>query len=76
MGSAARGLIVVGGLLVAGLAVDAVARKTRLPRISLLVALGVLVGPIGHDLFTEDAGQWFPTIAAIVLVMVGFLLGG
>ncbi len=76
MDSAARGLIVVGGLLVAGLAVDAVARKTRLPRISLLVALGVLVGPIGLDLLTEDAEQWFPTIAAIALVMVGFLLGG
>lgn len=76
MDSAARGLIIVGGLLIAGLAVDAVARRTRLPRISLLVALGVLVGPIGLDLLTEDAEQWFPTIAAVALVMVGFLLGG
>lgn len=73
MDSAARGLIVVGGLLVTGLAVDAVARKTRLPRISLLVAVGVLVGQIGLDLLTEDAERWFPTIAAVAVAMVGFL---
>jgi Kef-type K+ transport system membrane component KefB len=76
MDSAASGLIIVGALLVAGLAVDSVAVKTRLPRVSLLVALGVLIGPVGLDLLTDEAKQWFPAIAAIALVMVGFLLGG
>lgn len=76
MDALARGLIIVGLLLAAGLAVDAVGRRTRLPRVSLLVALGLLVGPIGFDVITDDARRWFPGISVVALVMVGFLIGG
>lgn len=72
----ARGLIIVGLLLAAGLAIDALGRRTRLPRVSLLVALGLLVGPLGFDLLTADARRWFPGISVVALVMVGFLIGG
>lgn len=73
---AARGLIVLGLLLSAGLAIDALGKRTRLPRVSLLVALGVIVGPLGFDLLTQEAQSWFPTISVVALVMVGFLIGG
>lgn len=72
----ARGLIIVGALLVAGLAIDLVGRRTRLPRVSLLVLLGAIAGPLGFDLLGTNARDWFPVISAIALVMVGFLLGG
>ncbi len=76
MDSATAGLITLGGLLIAGLAADALGRRTKLPRVSLLVALGVLAGPIGLDLIGENARAWFPIISVVALVMVGFLIGG
>ncbi len=72
----AGGLVTLGSLLIAGLAVDALGRRTKLPRVSLLVALGVLAGPIGLDLISEGVRAWFPVVAVVALVMVGFLIGG
>jgi len=69
-------LLTIGGLLLAGLALDELGRRTRLPRVTLLILFGIAVGPSGLALLPADAGDWYELIAVIALVMVAFLLGG
>lgn len=69
-------LITVGGLLLAGLALDTLGRRTRMPRVTLLVLFGFAVGPAGLDLLPPDTAGWYPFFAKVALVMVAFLLGG
>ena len=68
--------IAFGGLFIAGLAVQWLGQRTALPRVSLLICLGVIVGPTGFDLVSDIAKQTFPWISHLTLAMVGFLLGG
>ena len=70
------GLIQLACLLLLGLVAEAVGRRTRLPRVSLLILAGVAVGPIGLDWLDASAEKWFPRISEIALAMIGFLLGG
>lgn len=69
-------LITFGGLLLLSLAVDAAGRLTKLPRITLLVLLGLVIGPSGADLLPVDAGAWRDITAQMALAMIAFLLGG
>lgn len=69
-------LIAVGGLLLAGLVADEVGRRTRLPRVTLLILFGVAVGPSGLNFLPEGHEQWYEFLASIALTMVAFLLGG
>ncbi len=69
-------LVTLGAIFLAGLAAEIVAGRTRLPRVTLLLLIGVCVGPLGFGLFPEASAGWFPFIADLALVMVAFLLGG
>ena len=69
-------LVTLGAIFLAGLAADTLGRRTRLPRVTLLLLLGVCTGPVGFDLFPPSSAEWFPFIADLALVMVAFLLGG
>jgi Kef-type K+ transport system membrane component KefB len=69
-------LISLGCIFLAGLVFDAVGRRTRLPRVTLLLVFGFAIGPSGLDALPEITGQWFPAVADIALLMIGFLLGG
>ncbi|ATJ81621.1 cation:proton antiporter [Halomonas beimenensis] len=80
LGPAAAGLILLGAILSLSIFADAVASRTRLPRISLLVLVGVGVAVITQlGLELPDArpldGLGEPLIQ-VALVMVAFLLGG
>jgi len=68
--------ITIGALLLVGLLADAIGSRTRLPRVTLLLLIGLAIGPAGLDLLPEEREVWFPTLADIALLMVGFLLGG
>lgn len=68
-------LMTLGGLLLLGLATDAFARYTPLPRVTLLVLFGVAVGPTGLDLLPVEIDHWYALSADIALLMIGFLLG-
>jgi len=72
----ARILITLGALLLAGLALDALGRRTRLPRVTLLVLFGIVIGPSALDLMPIGASDWYSLAAKFALVMVAFLLGG
>jgi Kef-type K+ transport system membrane component KefB len=66
----------LGALLIAGLGAQWLGRKTAIPRVTLLIGLGVAAGPTGADAISGVAQQAFPWISHITLAMVGFLLGG
>lgn len=66
----------LGSLLLLGLATEAIGKFTLLPRVTLLVLFGVIIGPSGLDLLPVAIEQWYALFADIALLMVGFLLGG
>jgi NhaP-type Na+/H+ or K+/H+ antiporter len=76
MHDAALFLLATGGLLLLSIATDMLGRRTFLPRVSLLVAIGVLFGGDVLDLIPPVLTNQFEIITNIALTMVGFLLGG
>ncbi len=69
-------LLAIGGLLLLGLVADEVARRTRLPRVTLLLLFGVVAGPSGLALLPKAFSDWYEFLASVALSMVAFLLGG
>jgi Kef-type K+ transport system membrane component KefB len=69
-------LLTLGGLLLVGLAADEIGRRTRLPRVTLLILFGLLVGPSGLALLPDAAQEWYDFLSTVALTMVAFLLGG
>ncbi len=76
MSETATILLTLGAILLIGLATDALGRLTPLPRVTLLLVFGFLIGNGGLDVLPEPVYQWFDVVAVMALVMVGFLLGG
>jgi Kef-type K+ transport system membrane component KefB len=69
-------LLLLGILFLVGLLADIVGRKTFLPRVSVLLISGLLIGPSVLAIIpSEMAEDWFPTLTAMALAMIGFLLG-
>jgi len=68
-------LITLGALFLLGLLTDAIGRHTRLPRVTLLLVFGFIIGPAGLGFLSPHHEKWFSLIADMALVMVGFLLG-
>ncbi len=68
-------MIALGVLFLGGLAADRIGRTTRLPRVTILLLLGLLVGQSGFGLLPEAATAWFEPISVVALTMVAFLLG-
>lgn len=69
-------LLTIGGILLAGLLLSTLAKRSFLPRATLLLLFGALIGASGLDLIPKLFSDRFSSIADITLLMVGFLLGG
>ena len=69
-------LLTLGVLFLSGLAADQIGRMTRLPRVTMLLLLGVVVGAPGLNLLPVQVIEWFEPLSIIALTMVAFLLGG
>lgn len=69
-------LITLGVLLLLALLAEAVGRHTRMPRISLLILVGFLLGPSAADVLDPRSARSFEFISVLALSMVGFLVGG
>ena len=69
-------LLTLGGILLLGLVTDMMGRKTVLPRITLLLIFGILIGPHVLNLIPENFSNHFDIIADMTLLIVGFLIGG
>jgi len=68
-------LIALGALFLAGLAADTLGRRTRLPRVTLLLACGIAVGGSGLDLIPAEMRALYDFLSVMALTMVAFLLG-
>jgi Kef-type K+ transport system membrane component KefB len=68
-------LIVLGLALLAGYLAYVAGPRLHVPRVTLLLVVGVLAGPSVLDLVPEAIIDWFPFVAHMALAMVGFLLG-
>lgn len=68
--------IMLGLLFLAGLAADQLGRMTRLPRVTMLLMLGVVMGNAGAGLIPDEVSAWFDAVSIMALSMVAFLLGG
>jgi Kef-type K+ transport system membrane component KefB len=75
MEETAKTLITLGILLLAGFLADAVGRRTMLPRVTLLVVFGFIIGPAGFGFLYPQDGKWYAIVTDMALVMIGFLLG-
>jgi Kef-type K+ transport system membrane component KefB len=69
-------LITFGVLLLCGAIAYAASKKISLPHVSILILLGILVGPVGLDLFPIPVEYWFSLVSSIALMFIGFILGG
>ena len=69
-------LVTFGILFLAGLVADQLGSVTRLPRVTMLLLLGLLVGNAGFGLVPDDVVAWFEELSILALTMVAFLLGG
>lgn len=73
-------MILLGAILAVSIVADVIARRTGLPRISLLVLVGVLMAALHQWAGGGDGGWPLGELAEplinLALVMVAFLLGG
>lgn len=74
-GEMAELFIVLGATLLLGLGADALGRRTKVPRVTLLILIGFLAGPGCFDVLPESREVIFQLAANLALTMVGFLLG-
>mgnify|MGYP001825688105 FL=1 len=76
MDPTAQILLTLGGMLLLGLATDVLGQRTFLPRVTLMLLFGMLIGPEVLDWIPKLITDRFELIASMALLMVGFLLGG
>ena len=69
-------LLTLGGILLLGLFTSELGRRTFLPRITLLLIFGALIGHEVLDVIPTLFSERFELAANMALLMVGFLLGG
>lgn len=75
-GAAAQFLLSIGGIILLGLATITLGRKIFLPRVTLLLIFGVIIGENVLDIIPDIVSNQFEIVANMALLMVGFLLGG
>jgi Kef-type K+ transport system membrane component KefB len=76
VGTSAQFLLTMGGILLLGLFISALAQRTFLPRVTLLLIFGMIIGNEFLNLIPDIFSERFDMIADMTLLMVGFLLGG
>ncbi|TNF87466.1 MAG: cation:proton antiporter [Gammaproteobacteria bacterium] len=76
MSDNAEFVLSIGAFLLLGLAADVLGRRTVIPRVTLILCCGILIGDEMLGLIPDVLLGRFPLIADMALMMVGFLLGG
>ncbi|MFL0801216.1 MAG: cation:proton antiporter [Agarilytica sp.] len=76
MPESAQFLLTIGGIFLLGLLTNALARHTVLPRVTLLLLFGIVIGDEVLGVVPKIFETRFDIIADMTLLMVGFLIGG
>jgi Kef-type K+ transport system membrane component KefB len=69
-------LLAIGGILLLGMSCDYIGKKTTLPRVTLLLIFGVIIGQQLLDFIPQSLTNNFEIVTDMALLVVGFLLGG
>lgn len=69
-------LLSLAAIFLCGQAISVLGKKTALPRVTLLLIFGVIIGRGGLDLVPQLFAMQFELVAKITLMMIGFLIGG
>ncbi|MCG8610855.1 MAG: cation:proton antiporter [Pseudomonadales bacterium] len=69
-------MLVVGALLLVGWIAHTAGKRVHIPRVTILLIVGVISGPAVLDLIPASIADWFVHVTHVALAMVGFLLGG
>jgi len=75
MQQTAEFLFAIGSILLLGLATDFLGRHTFLPRVTLLLVFGIIVGDEVLGMIPDSLSNRFDLITDMALLMIGFLLG-
>ena len=75
MDPTATSFILLGCAFLAGLAADAIGRSTHLPRVTMVLIIGFVVGPSCLGFLPGHYYGMFESASSIALTMVGFVLG-
>ena len=59
-----------------GMITNTLGQRTLLPRVTLLLIFGILIGPNVFDLIPRSIFSSFDLFANVALLMIGFLVGG
>jgi len=76
MQASSQFLLTLGSILLLGLITSELGRRTFLPRVTLLLIFGAIIGKDVLDIIPLVFSDRFEIIADMALLMVGFLLGG
>ena len=76
MQSPSQFLLTLGGILLFGLLVSTLGQRSFLPRVTLLLIFGIVIGRDMLNIIPPVFIDRFEIIADMALLMVGFLLGG
>jgi len=68
-------LLLIGILLLAGWFAHAMGHFVHVPRVTILLILGIVAGPTFFNVIPSEMAEWFPHVTHLALAMVGFLLG-
>jgi len=68
-------LLILGAFLLVGWLANELGRILHVPRVTLLLLLGILAGPSVLNIIPPELATLFPHITHLALAMVGFLLG-
>ncbi|XOV80473.1 MAG: cation:proton antiporter [Aestuariibacter sp.] len=69
-------IAIFGLILLLGLATDVLAKRTGLPRVTLLLIFGMLLGEQAFGVLPNSIVEQFPLVSDMALLVIGFLLGG
>lgn len=68
-------LVATGALFLIGLALDKIGRQAHVPRVTLLILLGTVLGPSAFGLLPQSFYDASDLLTPVALTMVAFLLG-
>ncbi|MDN3651180.1 cation:proton antiporter [Thalassotalea ponticola] len=73
--SAATPLLFLGFILLISLVISPIANRFNIPRASLFIVCGLVIGQVSPEPILQLVKQWFSSIANVTLLIIGYLLG-
>ncbi|WP_371189443.1 cation:proton antiporter [Thalassotalea maritima] len=68
-------LLLLGSMFLVSLIISPIANKFNIPRVSLFISCGLIIGQMLPEQLHQLTQQWFSMIANVTLLIVGYLLG-